>query len=196
MDMFEQEIIGMLKELKSELQVIKSMLAPAPAPVPQQSTTIGGESKSKGRSRKPKETHLVADEQETAVVAETTVDAETPIVVAVPPIVVAIPNPLPLRLLNTWSGMGMTIPIESALEKKHIQAITQSNSEAGVLAFIYGLNKESPDMVELSKALTSFYATPYRTFALQLFEQREAGTFTLEDAVKGWEQETALKLGL
>lgn len=189
MDMFEQEIIGMLKELKSELQVIKSMLAPAPAPVPQQSTTIGGESKSKGRSRKPKETHLVAAEQETAVVAETTVDAETPIVVA-------IPNPLPLRLLNTWSGMGMTIPIESALEKKHIQAITQSNSEAGVLAFIYGLNKESPDMVELSKALTSFYATPYRTFALQLFEQREAGTFTLEDAVKGWEQETALKLGL
>lgn len=189
MDMFEQEIIGMLKELKSELQVIKSMLAPAP----QQSTTIGGESKSKGRSRKPKETHLVADEQETAVdaqvVAETTDEA-------VPPIVVAIPNPLPVRLLNTWSGMGMTIPIESALEKKHIQAITQSNSEAGVLAFIYGLNKESPDMVELSKALTSFYATPYRTFALQLFEQREAGTFTLEDAVKGWEQETALKLGL
>ena len=181
MDIFEQEIIGMLKEVKMELQVIKSMLAP----VPQQSTTIGGESKSKGRSRKPKETHVEQPEP-TPEVALPNVDVEpTPL-----------PTPLPVRLLNTWSGMGMTIPIESALEKKHIQAITQSNSEAGVLAFIYGLNKESPDMVELSKALTSFYATPYRTFALQLFEQREAGTFTLEDAVKGWEQETALKLGL
>lgn len=182
MDMFEQEIIGMLKEVKSELQVIKGMLTPTPEPQP--STTIGGESKSKSRSRKPKETAVDAQ-----VAGE--VESETPIVdVKSEPT----PIPIPLRILRTWASMGMSIPFETALEKNHIKAINQHNSEAGVLAFIYGLNKDSPDMDELSKALTAFFSTKYRTLALSLFEARQNGTFTLEEAVVEWERETGKEL--
>jgi len=188
-DLFQQEMLNILKEVKTELLAVKAHLTVTPT-IAQPSTTSGGGSKSRGGSRKPKETQMTAVATVTEVVAEA--DVPMPIVVLEPPTVVPDPPTPMTTLLSTWTQLGMVVPIASALPR--IKTIVATNVDAGMLALVYGLGIEHPDMDELSKALTQFFATKYRVLALALFEQRQKGTFVLKDALMEWEREAGQTL--